>query len=60
MLWVGFEPRIPELEWKKTVHALDRAATVIDNEQITFQETVILINIIWKNIVKYSLFIFII
>jgi hypothetical protein len=26
---VGFEPRIPVLEWVKMVHALDRVATVI-------------------------------
>jgi hypothetical protein len=26
---VGFEPTILALEWAKTVHALDRAATVI-------------------------------
>jgi hypothetical protein len=28
---VGFEPTIPVFERAKTVHALDRAATVIDN-----------------------------
>jgi hypothetical protein len=28
---VGFEPMIPVLERAKTVHALDRAATVIGN-----------------------------
>jgi hypothetical protein len=28
---VGFEPTIPVLEWAKTVHALDSAATVIGN-----------------------------
>jgi hypothetical protein len=26
---VGFEPKIPVYEWAKTVHASDRAATVI-------------------------------
>jgi hypothetical protein len=26
---VGFETTIPDFEWKKTVHALDREATVI-------------------------------
>jgi hypothetical protein len=26
---VGFEPTIPVFEWAKTVHALDRAATII-------------------------------
>jgi hypothetical protein len=26
---VGFEPTIPAFEWAKTVHALDRGATVI-------------------------------
>jgi hypothetical protein len=29
ILWVGFEPRIPAFEWAKTVHAKDRALTVI-------------------------------
>jgi hypothetical protein len=29
MTWVGFEPTIPVLERAKTVHALDRAATLI-------------------------------
>jgi hypothetical protein len=29
MTRVGFEPTIPELEREKTVHALDRGATVI-------------------------------
>jgi hypothetical protein len=28
---VGFEPTIPVFEWAKTVHALDRAVTVIGN-----------------------------
>jgi hypothetical protein len=30
MLRVGFEPTIPVFERANTVHALDRAATVID------------------------------
>jgi hypothetical protein len=29
---VGFESTIPVYEWAKTVHALDRVATVIGNE----------------------------
>jgi hypothetical protein len=29
MLWVWFEPTIPVFEWAKTVHALNRATTVI-------------------------------
>jgi hypothetical protein len=29
---VGFEPKIPVFERAKTVHALDRAATVIERE----------------------------
>jgi hypothetical protein len=29
MLLVGFEPTIPAFEQAKTVHAIDRAATVI-------------------------------
>jgi hypothetical protein len=28
MPWVGFEPTIPAFERAKTIHALDRAATV--------------------------------
>jgi hypothetical protein len=30
---VGFEPTIPVIQRAKTVHALDRAATVIDRHQ---------------------------
>jgi hypothetical protein len=29
MSWVGFEPTIPAFEREKTVHALDRASTVV-------------------------------
>jgi hypothetical protein len=29
MLWAGFEPTTPALERAKTVHALDREASVI-------------------------------
>jgi hypothetical protein len=29
---LGFEPTIPESERAKTIHALDRVATVIDSE----------------------------
>jgi hypothetical protein len=32
MPWVGFQPTIPVFEREKTVHALDRAATVIDTK----------------------------
>jgi hypothetical protein len=31
ILWVGFEPTIPAFERGKTVHTLDRSATVIGN-----------------------------
>jgi hypothetical protein len=31
---LGFKPRIPVFEWAKTVHALDRAATVIGCQMI--------------------------
>jgi hypothetical protein len=34
MPWVGFEPTIPVFERAKTVHALDRAATVIGRGNI--------------------------
>jgi hypothetical protein len=33
---VGFEPMIPVFEWAKTVHALDRAATVIGTTSFYF------------------------
>jgi hypothetical protein len=36
MLRVGFEPKIPVFEPAKTVHALDRTATVIDTYCIIF------------------------
>jgi hypothetical protein len=41
----GFEPTIPAFERAKTVHALDRAATVIgyslyDYKQITIKELI--------------------
>jgi hypothetical protein len=39
MPWVGFESTIPAFEWKETVHALDRAATVIGRLVSTLQET---------------------
>jgi hypothetical protein len=32
---VEFEPAIPSFEWKKTVHALDSAATVIGSVYVT-------------------------
>jgi hypothetical protein len=32
---IGFEPTIPMFEWAKTVHALDRAAIVIGEKNIT-------------------------
>jgi hypothetical protein len=31
---VGFEPTMPSFEREKIVHALDRAATVIDQQNI--------------------------
>jgi hypothetical protein len=34
MPWVGFELTIPVFERSKTVHALDRAATLIGMEEI--------------------------
>jgi hypothetical protein len=42
MSLVGFEPTIPEFEWAKTAHALDRTATVISPNEHTptdFQKT---------------------
>jgi hypothetical protein len=35
MPWFGFEPMIPAFEGAKTVHALDRAATVIGEKFYT-------------------------
>jgi hypothetical protein len=35
MAWVGFEPTIPASEQAKTVHALDRPATVTGKDLIT-------------------------
>jgi hypothetical protein len=35
MSWVGFEPTIPVFQRAKTVHALDRAATVIASSHCT-------------------------
>jgi hypothetical protein len=40
MPWVGFKPTVPASERAKTVHALDRSATV------TGEEVVQIINII--------------
>jgi hypothetical protein len=40
MPWVGFEPTIPASERAKTVHALDRAATVIGSYYITNTNTI--------------------
>jgi hypothetical protein len=34
MTLVGFEPTIPTFDQAKTVHALDRAATVIGNDRM--------------------------
>jgi hypothetical protein len=33
---VGFEPTIPAFEWAKSVHALDRAATVIGHTDTVY------------------------
>jgi hypothetical protein len=40
MPWVGFEPTIPVSERAKTVHALDRYATVTGKCYINSTETV--------------------
>jgi hypothetical protein len=45
---VGFEPTTPVFEQVKTVHALDRAATVIDTDSLSYR------NIFLWNI-KYSI-----
>jgi hypothetical protein len=36
MPWVGFEPTISVFEQAKTVHALDRAVTVIGGVYVLF------------------------
>jgi hypothetical protein len=51
---VGFEPRIPVLEWTKTVHALDRASTVIDKWKISLDRNKLLQRRLAKNIFKAS------
>jgi hypothetical protein len=37
---VGYEPTTPVFEREKTVHALDRATTVIDSERSKIDNTV--------------------
>jgi hypothetical protein len=36
---VGFEPTTPVFEWAKTVHASDRAVTVIDKDHTRTTKT---------------------
>jgi hypothetical protein len=38
MTWVGFEPMIPAFERAKTIHALERAATLIGFVHTYFKE----------------------
>jgi hypothetical protein len=33
---VGFEPMIPVFEWAKTVHGLERAATVVGQKKFSY------------------------
>jgi hypothetical protein len=55
MPWVGFEPMIPAFEWAKTVHALDRAATVIDQKTaLTSKKTQIYQLLVFTEIVTIS------
>jgi hypothetical protein len=57
MIRVGFEPTIPVFERTKTVHALDRAASVIGmNMGHSHWESLILTNNIYLNKVSYILF----
>jgi hypothetical protein len=44
---VGFEPTIPVLERAKTVHGLDRAATVIG-------QIYLLLYVVYEHCMKYS------
>jgi hypothetical protein len=41
MPWVGFEPTIPEFERARTVHGLDRPATVIGSLSIQLHKWLI-------------------
>jgi hypothetical protein len=43
---VGFEPTTPMFEWAKTIHALDRAITVLGR----LNDTVSQKNIIYRNL----------
>jgi hypothetical protein len=45
--WVGFEPTIPVFEGAKTVHALDRAATVIDTLHLSIRLSVVESTVFW-------------
>jgi hypothetical protein len=57
--WVGFEPTIPVLKQAKTVHALDRAATVIGIfRAIVFINNWNVVNIIWTIFEKITSLIF--
>jgi hypothetical protein len=47
MPWVGFEPTIPESERTKSVHALDRAATVTGEDNIKIDKKLICDIIDW-------------
>jgi hypothetical protein len=40
---VGFEPTIPVFEREKTVHALDRAVTVIGNNAVSIAKNALFI-----------------
>jgi hypothetical protein len=51
MARVGFEPMIPELERAKTVHALDRAATVIG---ATLYSSSNIVTEIWSRQIKWT------
>jgi hypothetical protein len=53
MSYVGFEPTIPASERAKTVHALDRSATVIGLKDITIIINIITIFIIILIIIIY-------
>jgi hypothetical protein len=47
----GFEPTIPVFKWAKTVHALDRAATVIGtllSSWINYRKQFNCICLLWK------------
>jgi hypothetical protein len=53
MAWVGFEPTITALERAKTVHVLDRSATVTGNTEVYCKLYVHYDSIFWQFIINH-------